>query len=176
MRPSVRQRVLAILAACCAATPALADSAASPAGEYRATTPVVGGLSLVPERWRYRPAPTPVALVESERAPAVDSTPVSRLRSRTGLLTLENDYVPDRQSFVNTVRARRSLSLLTLWEGAGRCLFLGVNDRGRAGINFVPVRAAKRERATLSPTHALYDELTGNTRGTFPEPPRLFQH
>lgn len=176
MRPSVRQLASAILAACIAAAPALAGNDATTAGDYRATTPVVGGLSLAPERWRYRPAPTPIAIVETGNAPAIDRAQVSRLRSRTGLLTLETDYVPDRKSFINTLRSRRGLSLLTLWEGAGRCLFLGVNERGRAGINFVAVRPAARDRESLSPTLALYDELTGKARGTFPEPPRLLPH
>lgn len=175
MRASVRQLAIAVLAACIAAVPALADDAASTSSGYSDSTPVVGGLSLVSERWRYRPAPVPATFVENGGLVA-DNASGALLQSRTGLMTLETEYVPDRKSFINTLRARRGLSFLTLWEGAGRCLFLGVNERGRAGINFVRVREAEPSQEAPSATLALYDELMGKPRATFPEPPRLLQH
>ncbi|MEL6199034.1 MAG: hypothetical protein AAFR09_02385 [Pseudomonadota bacterium] len=135
--------------------------------------PVTGGLSLVPERWRYRPAP---AALPADFVPFSAPEPVSTLDYRTELL--ETDYVADRGSFINTVRARRGLPFLTLWEGAGRCLFFGINDRGRAGFNFVKLRRAKRvtDVSADSRVGALYAELTGERRATFPEPPKLFPH
>ncbi|MEO0616654.1 MAG: hypothetical protein AAFY69_11040 [Pseudomonadota bacterium] len=135
--------------------------------------PVTGGLSLVPERWRYRSA-SPALPVESLPFPGPE--PVRTLDYRTELL--DADYVADRGSFINTVRARRGLPFLTLWEGAGRCLFFGINDRGRAGFNFVKLRRAKRTTDTDadSGVGTLYAELTGQRRATFPEPPKLFPH
>ena len=176
MRPSVRQRVIAMFAACVVATPALADGDAHTERDYRDVTPIVGGLSLVPERWRYRPEPIPPAIVDSGQLSPADVAVGTTLRAGNGLWTLETAYVADRQSFINTLRSRRGLSFLTLWEGAGRCLFLGVNERGRAGLNFVRVRQADRDGESRGTTLALYDELTGKPRATFPEPPKLFPH
>ncbi|MEM6807760.1 MAG: hypothetical protein AAF574_00880 [Pseudomonadota bacterium] len=160
--------IAAALAMVCG--PTCADATAPAASNL---APVTGGLSLVPERWQYRPAP-PALPVES--APFSAPEPASTLDYRTELL--EADYVADRGSFINTVRARRGLPFLTLWEGAGRCLFFGINDRGRAGFNFVKLRRAKRptDVDTDSSVGALYAGLTGERRATFPEPPKLFPH
>ena len=168
-----RSSVLAGLAAAALAVvcgPTCADTT-SPAAANLA--PVTGGLSLVPERWRYRPAP-PALPVES--MPSTGPEPVRTLDYRSELL--EADYVADRGSLINTVRARRGLPFLTLWEGAGRCLFFGINDRGRAGFNFVKLRRAKRasDIDTDNSVSTLYAELTGERRATFPEPPKLFPH
>ncbi|MEO0344645.1 MAG: hypothetical protein AAF229_00185 [Pseudomonadota bacterium] len=150
--------------------PTCADTIAPPASNL---APVTGGLSLVPERWRYRPAP-PALPVES--APFSAPEFASTLDYRTELL--EADYVADRSSFINTVRARRGLPFLTLWEGAGRCLFFGINDRGRAGFNFVKLRRANSRSDVKNDisVNTLYAELTGERRATFPEPPKLFPH
>lgn len=174
MRDAGPKQIVLILAACIAALPALADGNAPDASAYRDTPPVVGGLSLVPERWRYRPEPRPIPFADDGIFPSAPAH--SRLRPDSGLRTLEAAYVADRTSFVNTLRARRGLSLLTLWEGAGRCLFLGVDDRGRAGINFVRLRTPDRARETEPSTQRLYAALTGQPRATFPEPPRLFEY
>lgn len=108
--------------------------------------------------------------------PSTGPEPVRTLDYRSELL--EADYVADRGSLINTVRARRGLPFLTLWEGAGRCLFFGINDRGRAGFNFVKLRRAKRasDIDTDNSVSTLYAELTGERRATFPEPPKLFPH
>lgn len=174
MRDRVRQQAILLLAATLATPLALAEPGEADIATYRDTAPVVGGLSLVPERWRYRPEPAPIPIADAatlSTAPAV-----SQRLSDTGLQTLESAYVADRESFFNTLRARRGLSLLTLWEGAGRCLFIGVDDRGRAGISLVRVRPPKRVRKAPNTAHQLYAELTGQPRATFPEPPRLFPH
>ena len=176
--PETALKAVAVLAfaACVVATPALADGDAHTERDYRDVTPIVGGLSLVPERWRYRPAPTPAAIVDAGQRSPADIAGSTALLANNGLRTLEAAYVADRQSFINTLRSRRGLSFLTLWEGAGRCLFLGVNERGRAGLNFVRVRQADRDGESRGTTLALYDELTGKPRATYPEPPRLFPH
>ena len=135
--------------------------------------PAIGGLSLVPDRWRYHPN-RPVATAATEHV--MPPQPGQPRHAALGLGTLDAGYVPDRLSFVNTLRARRGLSLLTLWEGAGRCLFFGINERGRAGINFVRMRTLRNTATVENPLHEMYAELTGQARPTFPEPPRLFPH
>lgn len=176
MRTLLRKQAISILAACLAAVPALADDHTSRASHYSAARPVVGGLSLVPERWRYRAAPTPAVIADTRQTADTNTAAGARLLSNTSLRTLETAYVADRESFINTLRARRGLSLLTLWEGAGRCLFFGVTEDGRAGINFVRVRRADRKRQAPSTTQRLYAEMTGQPRATFPEAPSLFPH
>lgn len=176
MRPSIRKWTAVILATCFAALSAHADGDAATHPGYRSVPPVVGGLSLVPERWRYRPSPTVTAIGDAGLAGPAVTASGARLLPDSDLRTLEAAYVADRTSFINTLRARRGLSFLTLWEGAGRCLFLGVNEQGRAGLNFVRMRPDERPHAAPSAIHALYDELTGKPRATFPEPPRLFPH
>lgn len=156
--------------AACLLWPAAAS--ADSLGSHAAVRPAPGGLSLVPERWRYHPEPLAAALPKSGLSA---HSPARRLQYREPLL--EAEYVADRRSFVNTVRARRGLSLLTLWEGAGRCLFFGINERGRAGFNLVRMRVADRKPAVRNSEVAdLYAELTGQVRATFPEPPDLFPH
>ena len=159
-------------------TAALGASASLPAGDDatdRAEAPQgapTGGLSLVPEQWRYRPAPAariPPATASFEDSGAVHADPES-------LRSLSVDYIADRQSLVNTVRARRGLPLLTLWEGAGRCLFFGINDRGRAGVSLVRMRTLERRRGEDRGVSALYDALTGARRATFPDPLPLIAH
>lgn len=167
-RSTVFAGLAAALAIVCG--PTHADATAAAAANL---APVTGGLSLVPERWRYRPAP-PTLPAEFPLYSAPE--PVRALDYRAELL--EADYVADRGSFINTVRARRGLPFLTLWEDAGRCLFFGINDRGRAGFNFVKLRRAKRptDIDADNGVGALYAELTGERRATFPEPPKLFPH
>ncbi|MFK8053292.1 MAG: hypothetical protein AB8F65_09995 [Woeseiaceae bacterium] len=129
--------VLAIAIACLQA-PALAD-------EPTTNSPIaaIGGLTLIPQAFRYRP--TPISNVYSDEHVAL--SPVYANPTTYARLTdLDDHYTPNRQSFLNTIRSRRGLSLLTLYETRDRCLFFGISERGFAGINFLPVRTlARRE-------------------------------
>lgn len=120
----------------------------------------IGGLTLIPEAYRYRPEPPPIAPLTANLVNAPLSGPSS---GRSLSRRLAQDYHPDRDSLINSIRARRGLALLTFWETAERCLFVGVSDRGFAGINFMSVRAlSKRHRgpSQSASNMALYNELT----------------
>lgn len=128
-----------------------------------------GGLSLAPERFRYRPQRirTPGA------AANVDLAPINhRLDSMSDDIVVA--YNGDRQSLLNSIRARRGLALLTFWETADRCLFFGLNAKGQPGVNLVRTRQLRRV-AAVDPhgMHALYAELMAQPRPNFPQPPSI---
>ena len=165
-----------IITACLSAALMLAAPTAGAQSAFATVTaeaPPIGGLSLAPPEWRYQP---PAPALTTTNAGDWTEPPSALQRRATVPLALDTAYVADRASFVNTVRARRGLSLLTLWEGAGRCLFFGINERGRAGLNFVPLRQLGKRQAARNEILALYDTLTGAPRDTWVAPPRLFPH
>ena len=171
MRPLRSAHALLVTAALVAATPVMAGDDAQ-----HDVPPSIGaptsGLALVPETWHYRPRPAPIAIPSA----ASSDGAVGTQAGTESLRSLSVGYVADRESLVNTVKSRRGLPLLTLWEGAGRCLFFGINDRGRAGFSFVRLRSLVPRRDEDTGVAALYAELTGERRATFPQPPALIAH
>ncbi|MEM7610187.1 MAG: hypothetical protein AAF270_00710 [Pseudomonadota bacterium] len=125
----------------------------------------IGGLTVIPDAFRYRP-----------KSVGISAGPqLTHLTESTYLgSTLSRAYVSDRESLLNTIRARRGLSLLTFWENSARCLFFGLNHRGEPGLNLVSVRRLERQRwSQPSETAQLYAHLTGQVRPTFPVPPSV---
>lgn len=148
----------------------IAHSASIPAARDSATVNI-GGLALVPAKYRYRPVRASL--------PATPFVAPADITSRNRLTVMHSDleysYVADRSSLLNRIRSRRGLALITFWETAERCLFFGLNDRGLPGLSFVQRRSLSIKPAfqDTSQTRALYAEMTDQRLGTFPQAPSI---
>lgn len=134
--------------------------------DINAPVAAIGGLTVFPAMYRYRPMPRLITHTVSGEG---NYRPFVSKRNRRLTNLLDNTYLSNRTSLVNTIRTRRGLSLLTFYESRDRCLFFGINERGFAGINFMPVRSLTRKKVSakvpaierhyelLLPDHVIHD-------------------
>lgn len=139
-------------------------------------------LAGVPETFRLHPrAPDATASTAVDRIPASLPQPAARARVRAAHLAAAEARFVDRSAVINRLKELDSLQLIRFWESQELCLYLGVSDRGFAGLNLTRRRApdaggddeaddADRARR-LAVTR--FVELTGERAPTFPQPPSI---
>ena len=188
----------AALLACAAATisiaaaPAVADSQphddaaaiSGPAPGVNNFTYTSARLADIPDSFRYQPRDRHRQVMP---APAGDAAGHDAAQSRAGArvarLSASNTEFVDRSAVINRLKELDSLQLIRFWESEDLCLYLGVSDRGFAGLNLTlrDTTASGRsgggddDDAFLARSTAVrqFIELTGERQPTFPAPPSL---
>lgn len=186
----------AALLACAAATisiaaaPAFAESqphddaaaTSGPALEVNNFTYTSARLADIPDSFRYQPRER---YRQAIPAPAVDAAghdpAQSRPHTRIAHLAASDTEFVDRSAVINRLKELDSLQLIRFWESEDLCLYLGVSDRGFAGLNLTRRNTTASGRSdgdddefrARSTAVRQFVELTGERRPTFPAPPSL---